>query len=90
MCQDFTDLNKYCPKDCYQLPLLDKLVDVTADHETLCFLDAFSGYHQIYMHPSDAEKTAFITLEGIFHYVRMPFRLKSAGSTYQRLVNSVF
>ena len=90
MCQDFTDLNKACPKDCYQLPLLDKLVDATAGHSLLCFLDAFSGYHQIFMHPRDAEKTAFVTPIGMFYYTRMPFGLKSAGSTYQRLVNSVF
>ena len=82
MCQDFTDLNKHYPKDYYQLPLLDKLVDATTGHKVLCFLDAFSGYHEIYIHPFDAEKTTFITLVGIFYYVRMPFGLKSVGNTY--------
>ena len=66
MCQDFTDLNKHYAKDYYQLPLLDKLVDATVGHEILCFLDAFSGSHQIYMHPSDVEKIAFVTPIDIF------------------------
>lgn len=39
----------------------DELVDATVGHEVLCFLDAYSGYHQIFMHPSNAEKMAFIT-----------------------------
>ena len=56
----------------------------------LSFLDAFSGYHQIPMHPPDVEKTAFITPYGLFCYNVMPFCLKNAGATYQRLVTKMF
>ena len=84
MCVDFTDLNKACPKDPYPLPRIDQIVDSTAGCDLLCFLDAFSGYHQIKMAEEDAEKTAFITPEGCFYYICMPFRLKNAGSTFQR------
>ena len=77
MCQDFIDL-----KDCYQLPLLDKLVDVTMEHKMLYFLDVFSSNHQIFMHPNDAEKTIFIASIGIFSFVKMSFGLKSVRSTY--------
>ena len=90
MCVDFTDLNKACPKDSYPLPKIDKLVDATAEHALLSFMDAFSGYHQIPLHPEDEEKTAFITDRGLHCYKVMPFGLKNAGTTYQRLVNKLF
>ena len=45
MCIDFTDLNKACPKDSYPLPHIDQLVDSTAGHQLLSFMDAFSGYN---------------------------------------------
>ena len=66
------------------------LVDATVGHELLSFIDAFLGYNQILMHPDDQEKTAFITERGIFYYKVMPFGLKNAGATYQRLVNKIF
>ena len=56
----------------------------------LSFLDAFSGYHQIPMHPPDVEKTSFITSHVLFCYKVMPFGLKNAGATYQRLVTKMF
>ena len=90
MCIDFTDLNKACPKDSFPLPRIDMLVDATTSRELLSFMDAFSGYNQILMHPNDQEKTAFITERGIFYYKVMPFGLKNAGATYQRLVNKMF
>uniref|UniRef100_A0A2N9G1W1 Uncharacterized protein n=1 Tax=Fagus sylvatica TaxID=28930 RepID=A0A2N9G1W1_FAGSY len=90
MCVDFTDLNKACPKDSYPLPRIDQLVDSTAGHKLLSFMDAFSGYNQIQMAEEDQEKTAFITSRGLFCYKVMPFGLKNAGATYQRLVNKMF
>jgi len=66
------------------------LVDATADHKLLSFIDAFSGYNQILIHPDDKEKMAFITERGIFFYNVMPFGLKNADATYQRLVNKMF
>uniref|UniRef100_A0A2N9I9Y3 Uncharacterized protein n=1 Tax=Fagus sylvatica TaxID=28930 RepID=A0A2N9I9Y3_FAGSY len=85
MCVDFTDLNKACPKDSYPLPRIDQLVDSTAGHKLLSFMDAFSGYNQIQMEEEDQEKTAFITSHSLFCYKAMPFGLKNAGATYQRL-----
>ncbi|XP_024012926.1 uncharacterized protein LOC112087144 [Eutrema salsugineum] len=82
---DFTDLNKACPKDSFPLPHIDRLVEATAGNELLSFMDAFSGYNQILMHPQDREKTSFITDRGIYCYKVMPFGLKNAGATYQRL-----
>ncbi|CAL9012450.1 unnamed protein product [Prunus brigantina] len=90
MCQDYTNLNKACPKDSFPLPRIDQLVDATAGHELLSFMDAYSGYNQIFMHPTDREHTAFITDRGLYCYNVMPFGLKNAGATYQRLVNQIF
>ncbi|KAJ9542391.1 hypothetical protein OSB04_028897 [Centaurea solstitialis] len=90
VCIDFTDLNKACPKDPFPLPHIDAMVDATAGHELLTFMDAYSGYNQILMHTGDQEKTAFMTDKGIYCYKVMPFGLKNPGSTYQRLVNMMF
>ena len=85
MCVDFTDLNKACPKDSYPLPSINALVDSASGCKLLSFLDAFSGYNQIKMHPMDEEKTAFMTERSCYCYNVMPFGLKNAGATYQRL-----
>jgi hypothetical protein len=90
MCIDFTDLNKACPKDSFPLPRIDALVDSTVGHGLLSFMDTFSGYNQIRMHPADQEKTAFITDQGIYCYQVMPFGLKNVGATFQRLMNKMF
>ena len=90
VCVDYTDLNDACPKDSFPLPRIDQIVDASAGHDMLSFLDAFSGYHQIPMHPPDAEKTSFITPHGLYCYNVMPFGLKNAGATYQRLVTKMF
>ena len=90
MCVDFTDLNKACPKDSYLLPPINQLMDSTAGHKLLSFMDAFSRYNQIRMDKIDQEKTSFVTSQSLFCYKVMPFGLKNAGTTYQRLVNHMF
>jgi len=89
MCVDFTDLNKACPKDGYPLSGVDILVDFTAQHQLLSFMDDFSGYNQIKLDIVYQEKTSFITRQGLFCYKIMPFGLKSTGATYQRLMNKM-
>jgi len=89
MCVDFTDLNKVCPKDSYPLPSIDALVDSASGCNVLSFLDAFSGYNQIKMHLRDESKTAFMTETNSYCYKVMPFGLKNAGATYQRLMEKV-
>jgi hypothetical protein len=65
-------------------------VDSTVGCETLSFLDAYSGYHQIKMKESDQLVTSFITPFGMYCYTTMPFGLRNAGTTYQRCMNHVF
>ncbi|KAI5313348.1 hypothetical protein L3X38_042522 [Prunus dulcis] len=90
MCVDYTNLNWACPKDSSPLPRIDQLVDATACHALLSFMDAYSGYNQIFMHPEDQAHTSFITDRGLYCYKVMPFGLKKVGATYQRLVNNLF
>nr|AAM00949.1 Putative retroelement [Oryza sativa Japonica Group]AAP52913.1 retrotransposon protein, putative, Ty3-gypsy subclass [Oryza sativa Japonica Group] len=90
MCVDYTDLNKSCPKDPFGLPRIDQVVDSTAGCELLSFLDCYSGYHQIRLKESDCLKTSFITPFGAYCYVTMPFGLKNAGATYQRMIQRFF
>ena len=82
VCVDYTDLNEACPKDSFPLPQINQIVDATVGHDILSFLDAFSRYHQIPMHPLDVEKTTFITPHGLYYYNVIPFCLKNARATY--------
>jgi hypothetical protein len=75
MCVDYTDLNKHCPKDPFGLPRIDQVIDSTASCDLLCFLDCYSGYHQIAIKEEDQEKTAFITPFGTYCYTTMSFGL---------------
>ena len=90
LCIDFTDINKACPKDIFPFPRTDLIVDATAGQELLSFMDAFFGYNQISMDPNDQENTSFVIAQGTYCYRVMPFGLKNAGATYQRLVNRMF
>ncbi|GJW57158.1 hypothetical protein Tco_0103889 [Tanacetum coccineum] len=80
------DLNKHVHKNCYPLPEIDWKVESLCGYPFKCFLDAYKGYHQIQMAKDDEEKTAFHTSQGVYCYTKMPFGLKNAGATYQRLV----
>jgi len=82
MCVDFTGLKKDNPKDLYPLPSIDTLVDNASGCRLLSFLDAFSGYNQICMHPRDESKTAFMTELSSYCYKVMPFGQKNARATY--------
>ncbi|GJW58008.1 reverse transcriptase domain-containing protein [Tanacetum coccineum] len=88
--KNFKDLNKACPKYRYPLPEIDWKVESLCGYPFKCFLDAYKGYHQIQMAKEDEEKTTFITSQGILCYSKMPFELKNAGATYQRLVDKAF
>ena len=66
------------------------MVNATVGHELFSFMDAYSSYNQIQMFHRDEEHTVFITDRGLYCYKFMPFGLKNAGATYQRLVNKIF
>ncbi|GKV28120.1 hypothetical protein SLEP1_g37206 [Rubroshorea leprosula] len=87
---DFTNLNEACPKDLHPLPNVEKLVERVARHERTSFLDASSGYHQVQLLLDDQEKTTFYVGDAMYCYVMMPFGLKNASATYQKLVQVIF
>jgi hypothetical protein len=84
---DYTNLNRHCPKDPFPLLRIDQVVDSTVGSTLLCFLDCYSGYHQIALKVSDQDKTVFITPHGIYCYTAMTFSLKNAGVTYQKAIH---
>ncbi|RDX82709.1 hypothetical protein CR513_36465, partial [Mucuna pruriens] len=85
MCTDYTDLNKACPKDPYPLPSIDRLVDGASGFVLLSFMDAYSGYNQIKMHPQDETKTAFITDAVAYCYKDMVVKSATAADHYKAL-----
>ena len=87
MCVDYTDLNDACPKDSFPLPRIDQIVDASIEHGMLSFLDAFSGYHQIPMCPSNAEKTSFITPSRALLLQRNALRVKECQSHLSAIGN---
>jgi hypothetical protein len=88
MCTDFTDLNKWCPKDDFPLTRIDKIVDSTAGCKMMALLDCFSSYHQICLRKKDEEKTSFITPFGTYYYLRKPEGLCNAGPTFYRMTKT--
>ncbi|GKV40104.1 hypothetical protein SLEP1_g47775 [Rubroshorea leprosula] len=90
MCIDYTNLNQACPKNCYPMPSIDKLVEAASGNERLSLLDVYSRYHQVPMAPEDEEKTSFYAGDEIYCYMMMPFGLKNVGATYQKMMTIVF
>jgi len=91
MCVDYTNLNKACSKDAYLIPNIDRLVDDAVGKCILSFLNAYYGYNKIPMASANMIKNAFIGEEANYYYYKvMPFGLKNAEETYQRLIDKVF
>jgi hypothetical protein len=87
MCIDYTNLNKVCPKDPYPLPRIDQIVDSTSSCDLLSFVDAYSGFHQIRMAKDDRKHTAFITVDGLYCYIVIPYGLINAPPTFAHAMN---
>ena len=90
VCVDFRDLNKASPKNDFPFLHIDMLVDSTASHSMLFFMDGFSGYNQILMALEDMEKTVVITEWATYCYKVMSFGLKNTRATYQRVATTLF
>jgi ribonuclease HI len=87
---DFRNLNKCSRKDNYPLPKMEHMLQKVSGSKVMSFIDGFSGYNQIVVHPEDKEKTTFTTPWGTFMYEKMPFSLMNAGATFQRAMDIAF
>lgn len=90
VCVDYTDLNAACLKDPYLLPSIDQLIDATAGHLLLIFMDAFLRYNQIKLETKEREKISFITHRAVYCYKVLHFGLINAGEIYQQMMNKIF
>lgn len=86
---DYRNLNDKTIDDRYPLPNIEDILDKLGRCQYFTTLDLASGYHQIQMQPESVEKTAFNTEDGHFEFTRMPFGLKNAPATFQRIMDDV-
>jgi hypothetical protein len=90
MCINYRKLNKATKKDHFPLPFIDEMLERLANHSFFCYLDGYSGYHQILIHLDDQSKTTFTCPYGTFAYWRMSFGLCNAPTSFQRCIMVVF
>jgi hypothetical protein len=89
MCIDYQKLNKSTQKDHFPLPFIDEMLERLANH-SFCYLDGYSGCHQIPIHPDDQSKTTFTCPYGTFTYRRMSFCLCNTLVSFQRCMMAIF
>ncbi|XP_045462161.1 uncharacterized protein LOC123672192 [Harmonia axyridis] len=89
ICIDYRKVNAITRTDTYPLPRIDDLLQETRGHTAITTLDLRAGYWQIPVHPDDRDKTSFITPFGTYRFKRMPFGLKNASASFQRMIDRV-
>ncbi|KAE9000876.1 hypothetical protein PR001_g18668 [Phytophthora rubi] len=88
-CIDYRALNKVTKRDVYPLPCIDETLEALGGAQLFTTLNLRSSYWQIGVAAEDRDKTAFTTKGGPYHFIRMPFGLMNAPSTFQRMMNGV-
>ncbi len=86
---DYRKVNTITEEDKYQMPRVDELVERIGSACYITTLDLTKGYYQVPLAELDQKKTAFVSPQGKFEYTRMPFGLKGAPTTFQRIMDSL-
>jgi hypothetical protein len=89
MVVDFRRLNEKTFGDAYPVPDITEILDQLGQSKYFTFLDMVMGFHQIELEQGEGPETTFSTKQGLWEYRRLPFRLKTAPATFQKLMNSV-
>ena len=89
MCADFRKLNSVTEDDIYPMKRIEEMIDALGEAQFISTIDLSKGYYQIPVAQEDQRKTAFITPEGKYEFNRMPFGLKGAPSTFQRMMDGL-
>jgi len=86
-CVEYRKLNSLTKRDAYPLPPIDACLDTLSGSTWFSTFDLRASYHQVPMHPDDADKTSFVTRTGMYKFKRVPFGLCNAGSTFQTVMD---
>jgi len=89
-CGDFRRLNLVTKRDCYPLPNIQDFSSRLHGCTVFSTIDLVKGYHQVPVAAEDVPKTAIITPFGLYEYLKMPFGLRNAAQTFQRLMDHLF
>ena len=90
MCIEYQKLNKVIMRDHFPILFTDQILEHLARHSYFFYLDGYSEFFQIPIHPDDQEKTIFTCPYGTFSYRQMSFGLCNAPETFQRCMMSIY
>ena len=90
VCIDYWKLNRANKKDHFPFPFIDQILDKLSGQGFYCFLDGYSRYNQLAIHPDDHEKTTFTCPFGTYAFQCMPFGLRNAPATSKRCMMAIF
>lgn len=86
LCIDYRSLNKIVEKDRYPLPLIEDQIDKLGKAKYYISIDMKNGFHQIPVSPESIKYTAFVTPDGHYEFLKMPFGICNGPSVFQRAI----